>query len=409
MCEKCQSEDEKVEVSRKSGRRKLWDLERSFACPVIGNCLTMEELRKLGRQCKIDIPEDTTDYYIHRYFVNEAYEQGLVSRKLHKFLDRKYAVAIKRFTKAKTETEVEQLWAESSKRGDLTGPFWALATHPRATEDLMDRVHGELHMLSHIVSRTSRSMVRQVRDQEKLIGELQESHSRERQRLQGRLDAKSEECVQLKSALQLHQQGGQKGGQGEAELQEMVDHLQAQLEATLRIAEKSAERATRLEFELEERKQEIKPLELQVSKQKDSLVYVERELELAESQLLQQVQQDMPNACDGCNGQAMSLCGKCVLYVGGRTGIKQHYRQAVEQSQGSFIHHDGGKEDAYSRLHGEVLKADTVLCPVDCVSHTAALGIKELCKKHGKQLVMLRSSGLSSLLKGLHDVGMATN
>ena len=401
MCENCQKK-RLPEVGNR--RRKLWELERSLSCPVVGNCLTIEELQKPGRQCNLDVPGLTTDYYIHRYFVQEANAQGLVSRKMHKFLDRKYANTIKRFAKAKTGDEIEQLWQESSVRGDLTGPFWALATHPYASADLLDRVYGEIHMLSHLVSRTSRSVIRQVRDQEKVIQEQRESHQRERQRMQERLDEKSDECNQLLEELRQFRGRGLGDQNAVAKMEVTIGHLQAQLESTLRIAEKNAERATRLEFQRKDQKREIEALEQKNGEQSSSLERMTEELNLAELSIVRAEQQESPAACSGCDGESMSLCGRCVLYVGGRSGIKQHYREVVEKNHGNFIHHDGGQEDSCKRLHGDVLRADAVFCPVDCVSHTAALSIKALCKRHGKQLVMLRSSGLTSLVKGLQEI-----
>jgi len=41
---------------------------------------------------------------------------------------------------------------------------------------------------------------------------------------------------------------------------------------------------------------------------------------------------------------------------------------------------------------------------MDCVSHAASLRTKRFCKRYAKPVVMLRSSGISSFTKGLHEV-----
>lgn len=96
-----------------------------------------------------------------------------------------------------------------------------------------------------------------------------------------------------------------------------------------------------------------------------------------------------------CPGR--DLCGKSILYVGGLHKMVQHYRKLIEEQGGHFMHHDGGKEIAKSRLPGMIYKADAVVCPIDCVSHDACLSVKKYCKQSQKPYLMMRGSGLSSL------------
>ena len=105
------------------------------------------------------------------------------------------------------------------------------------------------------------------------------------------------------------------------------------------------------------------------------------------------------NRCPGPD-----LCGKTILYVGGLHKMVPHYKQLVEKYGGRFIHHDGGKEVSRAQLPKMLYSADAVLCPVDCVSHDACNCVKKICKRYQKPYVMMRSSGLSSLAKGLNDI-----
>lgn len=183
MCE--QYENKLLKTSRK-WRYKLKDLDKAFICPIVGNCLTINELWKLAKSCKIDIPVKE-DYYIHRCFVYEAHESSVVAKKMEKLLDRKYSTAINHFSRAKTDEELEGVWREYSDRGELTGSFWAVVTHPLASQKLLDKIHGEIHMLSHVMSRTNRTVIRQVRDQEKIIERLKEDATIEKRRTEERL------------------------------------------------------------------------------------------------------------------------------------------------------------------------------------------------------------------------------
>ncbi|WP_081768754.1 DUF2325 domain-containing protein [Herbaspirillum sp. RV1423] len=74
-----------------------------------------------------------------------------------------------------------------------------------------------------------------------------------------------------------------------------------------------------------------------------------------------------------------SLADRCVLCVGGLTGARNHYRIAIEQHQGRFIHHDGGREDNLHRLQPMLNGADMVVCASGNISHNAYHLVKQLC------------------------------
>ena len=84
--------------------------------------------------------------------------------------------------------------------------------------------------------------------------------------------------------------------------------------------------------------------------------------------------------------------------------LVSHYRQLVEQHGGRFIQHDGGKEASRNLLPKMLLTADAVCCPIDCVSHDACNCVRKMCKRHQKPFILMRSSGLSSLAKGLSNI-----
>ena len=102
----------------------------------------------------------------------------------------------------------------------------------------------------------------------------------------------------------------------------------------------------------------------------------------------------------------LDLCGRCVLYIGGRHSLVPYYRQIVKGCGGRFIHHDGGKEEQKAKLDKMLCRADAVICPVNCVSHDACLRAKRLCKHRAKLFVALRSAGVSALARGLERVAV---
>ena len=67
----------------------------------------------------------------------------------------------------------------------------------------------------------------------------------------------------------------------------------------------------------------------------------------------------------------------------------RHFRALVESANGRFAHHDGDIEDGAQRLDRVLSQADVVLCPIDCVSHSAYLRAKKFCKRAAKTFVPL--------------------
>ena len=47
---------------------------------------------------------------------------------------------------------------------------------------------------------------------------------------------------------------------------------------------------------------------------------------------------------------------------------------------------------------------DTVICPVDCVSHDACQRVKRFCKQHYKQFLALNGTGITSFSRALDRV-----
>ena len=130
-------------------RLRLWELPPSLHCAILGTCLGFADLVKTGRKAGIAPEPDATDYEVHAWFVQRSCEPGNLSRLLHKRLDRSWRSAVEAARAARDEAGLAAFWTRSVAKGDIPGPFWALMTHPAATEDLRSRAYGDVHMLSH--------------------------------------------------------------------------------------------------------------------------------------------------------------------------------------------------------------------------------------------------------------------
>ncbi len=98
----------------------------------------------------------------------------------------------------------------------------------------------------------------------------------------------------------------------------------------------------------------------------------------------------------GASGARGDLSGKTLLYVGGRTNQVPKLRKLAEKRGAGLLHHDGGLAESSSSLIRLAVRADAVLFPVDCISHSAATAVKKICKQLGKSYFPLRRSGPAS-------------
>lgn len=130
----------------------------------------------------------------------------------------------------------------------------------------------------------------------------------------------------------------------------------------------------------------------------------ERELLAAEREALESLliaeEQCAANCAQECEPTA---CGgpRHVLCVGGRTPLLAHYRALAQRLGIRLTHHDGGQEEALSRLPDMINGADAVLCPTDCVSHSAYYQLKHHCRRSGKPCLLFKGAGVSSFALAL--------
>ncbi len=393
-----------------AGRKKLWQLDSPFHCSVIGTCLSLEELRELCRKMRITVQAPLTDYELHRSFVGVAAMPTYAARRLHKHLDKKYRTTIRRFAKAQADTALETLWGEAVESGELAGAYWALATHPQASVELLNRVYGEVHMLSHLagaavrvdmqelsrLQRLTKTLTQQLTDIEskakaqiaerdiainQLHGRLAQTQAaaREFDDVRERLAAMESEPLSLRLRKQVEEYAVKLTGE-----RVRAERAKASAEEWKRMAIQHGDRHLHLEEQLTQLHAECDALEVTLEK------------------LL------IPD-CTACEERdecitGINLCGRCVLYVGGRARQCANFRTLVERQNGRFIHHDGGLHDGRLRLKSILPQADAVLCPLDCVSHEAVNRIKQYCKRHGKRLVLLPRSSLAAFTRGLNEL-----
>ena len=146
-----------AEAASTSRRRKLWEIPHKFHCPVVGSCFAVKELRSLMHKV-MHLPRDTSDFVLHTTAVGACENRSRLAELLHKTLEKRYALTIRRFAASKTADGVRQLWREATASGvELPGALWAAWTHPACDSLLEHEIYGDIHMIQHQVGTGARA------------------------------------------------------------------------------------------------------------------------------------------------------------------------------------------------------------------------------------------------------------
>lgn len=377
-------------------RKKVRDLPARWHCPLVGTCITVGDMRRLAKRAGLD-EADMSDYTLHTVVVSNCGERTEIGERIQRHLDERFAAAVARFGKARGEAAVLALWREALALGDIAGPMWAAWSHPDVSEDGGKTIYGDIHMLSHQMGGRARADLRRLAALEQNNARLRDEAAAlrlglaEAQRQRDRTVAQMEQrlaAAELRAAQAAH-------NANELAAARRATHA---YDALLSRVDAFALRAETLEESNADYARRTAALETEVAETRGELAAAETALASA------------LGLCDGVAGTGgcgrscpaeTQLAGRCVLCIGGRTGLVDGYRRLVEASGGRFLHHDGGQEESLHRLDAIVAGADAVVCQSGCVSHAAYWRLKEACKKLGKPCVFLKSPGVTSFARGL--------
>jgi hypothetical protein len=360
-----------------------------------------------------------SDFRLHGSLVDIAGGRSKASRTLNTMLDRKYRRQINRYAKIKDDLTIMALWEEDKRTGNVPGAYWAIMTHPHASEDIQGEIYGQVHMMGHDTHgdyHRDNQLLEQLKDKvtilEDVIGHERLTSLRKEKEYQKEIaelqiieqDYVTVKAENIRLRAKLDETLAEAGDPHGFRVQ--IDELR-QHNASL------YGRIDELTSELEDREDQL----VVARKTVDNLESIQEHLKAENNELRQEVVSietallfGLQTTCSQCEDQdtdrcpGPDLCGKTVLYVGGRQNLVPRYKQLIEKHGGKFLHHDGGIEVARANLPKLLTTADAVVCPVDCVSHDACNCVKKMCKRYQKPFVMMRSSGLTSLARGLSKV-----
>ncbi|MDT8998607.1 DUF2325 domain-containing protein [Paucibacter sp. APW11] len=374
-----------------SRRRRLWELPSQALCPVVGVCLPMPVLRKaLGRLFGGLI--EAGDYELHCGAINDSSRRSPVAELLQRELDQRFALALKEAARQKSTEALTRWWRAHVQGATVDGALWATLTHARCDEALQELVLRDIHMLQHQLGSAERVDQRRLQSltQENLVlgRELAQAQSRCTQlaELQGReRDRLQASVVQLRAELLAR----------DTLIASLRESLQQGGDAVLRRrddAERLARQRTRIEA-----------LEAALAEAREALAQAARAPAADMRPGLRPAPADQAQGCTE-SAPLPRLAERAVLCVGGRAGVVPIYRQLIERTGGRFLHHDGGEEDAVTKLDASLAAADLVICQTGCISHDAYWRVKEHCKRHGKRCVFVDKPSASGLQRALDSL-----
>jgi hypothetical protein len=164
-------------------RGKIWELSETLHCSIIGTCLSNAELRHVLVRLKVTGAEAADDHDLHVMGVMLAGRRETGAKLLQRALDRRHSLSIKQFARAKDEETLRRMWEESVQSGDIPGAYWAVLSHPIATDAVVKKAFRDVHMLSHLVGAANRADIRRLRQLEDQNGALIEKLNRQQQQL----------------------------------------------------------------------------------------------------------------------------------------------------------------------------------------------------------------------------------
>jgi hypothetical protein len=376
--------------SHGSRRTRIWEFDASLHCSIVGTCLTTTELRHVLDKLKIGAT--ASDHELHALGVSLAGRREAGAKFLQKALDRRHRVAVTRYSKAKNLVALAALWAESLKQGDIPGSYWAVLTHPLATEELAKQAFGDVHMLSHLVGAANRADIRRLRELEQQNAVLADKIERQQRRLQEGFVARDRTIQRLNEMLAASDRAESPPApapNAEEAADGALRDLNRRFARETARRERSEARASQLAAALQKSDDA-----LQRSERRSETV--ERELESIEAHLAALAEPSTAGSAD-----ALDVSGITVLYVGGRAHQTPQIKGLIEGAGGRFLHHDGGLEQSSGLLPGLIGRADRVLFPIDCISHDAVATIKRVCRALGRSYEPLRTASLACVLAAL--------
>ncbi len=378
-------------VARTPARQKIWELQGGLQCSIVGTCLSDEDLLAIGRKSGVRPREGARAYEVHSYFVQQAGKDCKVARVAHKLLDQRHAGILRRVAAARSEAELTTLWEAEYDGGRVPGAYWAFLTTTHVPGALATRIFGDVHMLSHVLGRVIHENASRASDLRSRLDDLEAKLLRQAERHRHIVIERDTALARLVEASR---------GRRRWRRHRWRCHNSVQATKT-----ESGDPRSRRGAEPDRRARALAATR-ERARAAERMV-ADLTGQLAHLRWQQRMRPANAPVCPGaevCDQTVQTSIARRILYVGGRSGAVENLRRVAARMGAELVHHDGGEEHALVRIDGMVEGCDAVFCPIDCVSHSACLRAKALCRKFAKPFLPLRSAGASSFERAVQSL-----
>src|SRR5574343_57711 len=298
---------ESTTPAQTSRRRKLWEVPHKCHCPIVGTCFPVDELRTLMHKT-MPIPKGTIDFVLHTTAVGSCETRTRLAEVLHKTLERRFQLTIKRFSAVKSTDALRDLWRSATQSGsDIPGALWAAWSLPACDAVLEQEIYGQIHMIQHQVGTGTRADIKAMQLTRKENAELRRQLDLARQESEALRNEKVLETQKLKEQISALQAAEIGRDACIARLSAQLDQLRSSLPdlkgrlALARRASDSEARAAALTAQCREQHKEIEHLTRQLQQTDDALP---------------KPQADEASPTNPGHAELDAIDGKCVLFVG---------------------------------------------------------------------------------------------
>ena len=373
---------------------RFWEVEAFFKCPVAGWCLDLQEQKRILQKEGIRT-KGLSDLEMHEALVKSLDSENSLSRRIDFWLNRKYQKEISTLSSLEPEAFIKR-WNASVKKEGFDGIVWVAVTRGDLSAEVRRNMFGDVHMETHVRAKQL-DKERQRVDQEQKRSARFAKNANEGRRINRILKRENERLEnQLSAACRLSEDLQNQNRKLENELAKGKKNsliVSLQEENTLLRAEKDEVLEQILSYQRELRRLEKKNHRLLSRLKKQRQICFQRFNESTNPTV------QALNSSPHDSASSMDLSKRCILVVGGLPKMQVLYRQLIERNKGTFAYHDGrmNKGTGPKDLVNKVRRADLAICCVDHSSHTSALVVKSLCKRHKKCFRMLTNSSLNNI------------
>ena len=342
-----------------------------------------------------------SDYEIHHHLVRLAGNTERESRRLDRYLEEKFARALRAFREYRDEVTLRRGWVSALEaEDDLGGSYFALLTHPALDKTIAQEAMGHVHMLSHVAASALRRVRAELERARACVVEYEAALERERR---ARL-RQTNRLLRLRKHIQAREVAVASSGREALEAVAPRSPPASQIESPpAATAADIREIRSRIKNSDDERRawrrlyrrarRQIEALESEVSRAPRVSDIGESLAPVPENRSARPESESARLPCD--------LAGRVVAYVGGRGRVVPRLRALTERCNGRFVYHDGGLQERAGRIDESLAGSDIVVVPLDCVSHDASRRLKRRCRRQGKTILWLRTASVSAFRSAL--------